>query len=312
MLNRRDNDKNTLLQPISDQQDWSTFKTDTALFEEDNHEHIVLPEIDYENPFSIYKLFLSDDIIDLMVLETNKYYEYSVAQPQSSVSSRKHKQEWKPTTRDEMLVFIGILLIMGIVRLPEMRLYWSKDPMYANERIKRAMKRERFFDFLQYWHFSDSEQVSSDNRLFKISTLLEMINRNFQEVVEPGKELTIDETMIPWRGRLQFRQYIPGKRHKYGVKIYKLCLVEGYTYKINIYSGKNPRPIKQSHPHSVVMELMDGLLQEGRILYTDNFYTSVPLAKELLQKQTFLCGTLRANRLFLPVVAKITQKRGIS
>ena len=67
--------------------------------------------------------------------------------------------------------------------------------------------------------------------------------------------------------------------------MYKLSLVEGYTYKINIYSGKSPRAIKQSHPHSVVMELMDGILHEGRILYADNYYASVPLAKELLQKK---------------------------
>ncbi|KAI4473384.1 hypothetical protein M0802_016147 [Mischocyttarus mexicanus] len=47
-----------------------------------------------------------------------------------------------------------------------------------------------------------------------------------------------------------------------------------------------------------------------RILYTDSYYTSVPLAKELLQKKTFLCGTLRANRSFLPEAAKVKQKKG--
>jgi len=86
------------------------------------------------------------------------------------------------------------------------------------------MARERFFALLQYWHFCDSDHVDSSDRLFKISNLLEMINTNFQKVVEPGKELTIDESMIPWRSRLLFRQYIPNKRHKFGVKVYKLCL----------------------------------------------------------------------------------------
>jgi len=129
-------------------------------------------EIDYENPFSIYKIFLSDDIIDQMVLETNKFYEHSEAQAPSSVSSRKHKQKWTPVTRDEMFKFLGILLIMGIVKLPEMRLYWSKDPMYDNERIKSSMARERFFALLQYWHFCDSDQVDFIDRLFKISNLL--------------------------------------------------------------------------------------------------------------------------------------------
>ena len=45
-------------------QDWSPVFPD-SVFTEYNEEHIVYPEIDYENPFSIYKLFLSDNIIDL-------------------------------------------------------------------------------------------------------------------------------------------------------------------------------------------------------------------------------------------------------
>ncbi|KAI4462364.1 piggybac transposable element-derived protein 4 [Holotrichia oblita] len=41
---------------------------------------------------------------------------------------------------------------------------------------------------------------------------------------------------------------------------------------------------------------MEGLLNEGRILYADNFYISVKLAEYLLQNGTYLCGTLRSNR----------------
>ena len=44
--------------------------------------------------------------------------------------------------------------------------------------------------------------------------------------------------MIPWRGRLSFCQYIPGKVHKYGVKLYKLCTVKGYTWNLKVYCGK--------------------------------------------------------------------------
>ncbi|KAI4473965.1 hypothetical protein M0804_015083, partial [Polistes exclamans] len=174
-------------------------------------------------------------------LETNKYYEKCALQAHSSVTIRKHKQQWKPITRDEMHIFIGILLIMGVFKVPKIRLYWSKDPMFSNERIKSAMSRERYFDILQYLHFSDGDQVCSYDRLFKISTLVEKINRNFKKVVKPGKELTTDESMIPWRGRLQFWQYIPNKRHKYGVKLYKLCLIEGYSYKIKLILANHIR-----------------------------------------------------------------------
>ena len=45
---------------------------------------------------------------------------------------------------------------------------------------------------------------------------------------------------------------------------------------------------------------MEKRLDCGHELYVDNFYTSVPLARELLKRKTLLCGTLRRNRKGLP------------
>ncbi|XP_072400595.1 uncharacterized protein [Diabrotica undecimpunctata] len=44
---------------------------------------------------------------------------------------------------------------------------------------------------------------------------------------------------------------------------------------------------------------MDSLLDTGRTLYADNFYSSVPLVQDLLER-TLYCGTLRTNRKGLP------------
>lgn len=47
------------------------------------------------------------------------------------------------------------------------------------------------------------------------------------------------------------------------------------------------------------------------LLYGDNFYSSLPLAEELLEKKTFYGGTLRGNRKKLPVdFIKKKQKKG--
>ena len=48
--------------------------------------------------------------------------------------------------------------------------------------------------------------------------LKKMINlaiAQFIQAANSGKDMKVDETMIPCRGRLPFRQYIPGKAHKY-------------------------------------------------------------------------------------------------
>jgi hypothetical protein len=140
--------------------------------------------------------------------------------------------------------------------------------------------------------------------------LLNIISKAIKETVIPGKEIVIDESMVPWRGRLLFCQYIPGKSHKYGVKLYKLCLPGGYTYSLEVYTGANPNFSSKGHAYNIVMLLIDGLLFSNRTLYTDNFYTSIPLAEDLLKNDTFLCGTVRTNKKFLPHEKNLKQKRG--
>lgn len=109
----------------------------------------------------------------------------------------------------------------------------------------------------------------------------------------------VDESMVPFRGRLLFRQYNKQKRHKYGIKLFKLCTLPGYTFKINIYAGKQNEEINVT-PQNVVKNLCQDLLNKGYSLYTDNWYTSVSLARELLKNETHLIGILRKNRRHFP------------
>lgn len=45
--------------------------------------------------------------------------------------------------------------------------------------------------------------------------------------------------MIPFRGRIVFKQYIKGKRHTFGIKLFKLCVQDGIIYNFKVYSGKD-------------------------------------------------------------------------
>ena len=289
-------------------EEWQEVRERTSVINEYWEEECLFENTDCNDPFALYKLFFTDYILEKVVEETNKYATQCINN--SSSSSRMHQQAWQSVTRDEMNTFIGILLIMGVVQLPEIRLYWSTNDMYANARIKNAMKRDRFLSILKFLHFSDNTTARTEDRLHKIRNIVETIVDTFKSSIKPGKNIVIDESMVPWRGRLGFRQYIPGKRHKYGVKLYKLCLPEGYTYNIEIYAGKNETIIEKSHSHDVVMRLLNGLLFEGRILFIDSYYTSVPMGEELLEKNTFMCGTVKINKKFLPPQAKQKQKRG--
>ncbi|XP_029347881.1 piggyBac transposable element-derived protein 4-like [Acyrthosiphon pisum] len=258
-------------------------------------------------PYDYFKLFLTDDILNCMVLETNRNAEQYLKSIRLSRSSRF--RSWQPIVLEDMTKFIGLLLWMGVVKYPNIADYWSKAERYENSVAPKIMSRNKFELILRFWHFADNETSDKSDRLYKIRNILDKINFNFEHLLTPGEIIAVDESMIPFRGRLKFRQYIPSKRHKYGVKLFKICDVNGFTYKIIIYEGKQSIS-GQSLGETIVLSLCEKYLEKGRTIVTDNFYTSVPLAKQLLNKKTHLVGTLRKNRRYLPkeVITKKIKK----
>lgn len=126
-----------------------------------------------------------------------------------------------------------------------------------------------------------------------------MLNENFQKCYDPGEIVCVDESLIPFRGRIIFKQYIKQKRHKYGIKIFKLCSAPGYTITFQIYCGKKT-DVEKTTPTNVVMSLCENIFDKGHTLCTDNWYTSIELAKKLIAKNTHLIGTMRSNRRGIP------------
>ncbi|XP_015189681.1 PREDICTED: piggyBac transposable element-derived protein 4-like [Polistes dominula] len=163
------------------------------------------------------------------------------------------------------------------------------------------MSRNRFEELLSNLHFANNETIVQNNRLGKVLPLVDILMVNYQKVFSPGKDIIVDETMVPWRGRLVFRQYIQTKSHKYGVKLFKLCSTKGYTWSLKIYSGRDTGgKRKVGIAESVCTELADKLLKEGRTLFVDNFYTSYELALKFLNSKTHVVGTIQRNKKNMP------------
>ena len=263
-------------------------------FEDCPHRHLVDAN-EVFSPMTFYNLFLDDDIITMMVTETNRYAARTAETKQVKAQSRM--RVWSDTNPTEMRQFCGLLLWMGLVRMPTIDCYWRKSSLYRNNIAANTMTRNRFQLMLANWHFADNEEAAGD-RTHKVNALMKALIAKFSDARNPAEDIVIDETMVAFRGRLYFRQYLPGKAHKYGVKIFKLCDKTGYTYNMTIYKGKNDRTF--SMPTEIVLNLSQPYLNNGRTLVTDNFYTSVELANKLLQSRTHLVGTVRSNRRSLP------------
>uniref|UniRef100_A0A8C5MUU7 PiggyBac transposable element-derived protein domain-containing protein n=1 Tax=Leptobrachium leishanense TaxID=445787 RepID=A0A8C5MUU7_9ANUR len=155
-------------------------------------------------------------------------------------------------------------------------------------------------------------------RLYKIRPLITHFAARFAEAYTPGRNICVDESLMKYNGRLGFKHYIPSKRSRYGVKVYKLCDSEsGYTQAFRVYEGKDSSldppgcPEHMGTSGKIVWDLLFPLMNKGYHLYVDNFYTSVPLFKLLYCFDTAACGTVRKNRVGFPAqLVRTRLKRG--
>ena len=75
-------------------------------------------------PIDIYSMMITHDVYDLIVEQTNLNAQQSLM-TQPVRSSRLKK--WKDTDKTEIKKFLAIVLYMGMVKLPTIYSYWSKD-----------------------------------------------------------------------------------------------------------------------------------------------------------------------------------------
>ncbi|CAN2388364.1 Transposase IS4, partial [Pristimantis euphronides] len=256
----------------------------------------------------VFQIFVSDDLIAHMVAQTNLYAEQFIRDnPTSSYANR-----WTPVDAVELRKFWGLTLYMGLVKKPTIRAYWSTDLLYHTSLFRVVMPRTRYEAIQKFIHYNDNSQCPSRDDpqfdcLYKIRPILEHFNAKFAQAYTPEKNISIDESLVHFRGRLKFRQYLPSKRARYGIKVYKLCeSTSGYTFKFRIYEGKDRRIEPPNCPPSlgisgkIVWDLVHPLLDQGYHLYLDNFYTSVPLFQCLASRSTVACGTARKCQRSLP------------
>ncbi|KAM3940653.1 LOW QUALITY PROTEIN: piggyBac transposable element-derived protein 4-like [Leptodactylus fuscus] len=260
--------------------------------------------------FDFFNFFFSEDLIELMVVQTNLFAEQYKTKNPGAFLSQPHR--WTPVTVNEMYIFWGLLLNMGLVKKPSLRDYWSTDILYYTPLYRTRMSRMRYEAILRFLRYADNEQCPprddpSFDRLYKLRPIVDHVSARFVQAYTPEKYISIDESLVHFKGRLKFRQYLPSKRARYGVKMYKLCeSASGYTYRFRIYQGKDTKIDPPECPSflrvsaKIVWDLLHPLLDQGYHLYLDNFYTSVALFNSLASRNTAVCGTVRKNQRGLP------------
>jgi hypothetical protein len=190
---------------------------------------------------------------------------------------------------------------MGLHKLSDLEDYW--DSTWGFPLVSNRFTRKRFLSIKKYLHLADNESLadqktSTPDHIGKIRPLLNLLVANFKKNYQAGCYLTADEDICKFKGRSKIKQYLKAKIFKWGYKIWKLCdATTAYVLDLNVYTGKRSQ---SSSPYSVVMGLMEGYLDKHHVVVMDNYFTSVPLFMDLLERSTYACGTVRLRRKYLP------------
>ncbi|KAG5883217.1 hypothetical protein JTB14_032873 [Gonioctena quinquepunctata] len=147
------------------------------------------------------------------------------------------------------------------------------------------MSRNRFLLIVQALHFAknakEGKQTPRD-RLWKIKPSIDLFNNKMNSVSYPGREFTLDESMVPWQRDLVFRHYIKNKKHEYDIKLYMVNTPEGFVDEFADGTGALDEKEGKDPASNSVLHLMSEKLGNSHPLYMDNFYNSYDLARQLL------------------------------
>ena len=110
---------------------------------------------------------------------------------------------------------------------------------------------------------------------------------------------SIDEQIIPFKGRSSLKQYNKNKPHKWGFKVFTRAGVSGMMYDFEVYTGKSMKlPGSLGISGNIVLWLLRNLEEHKDFkVYFDNWFTSVDLVKALKDSGFWAVGTIRQNRL---------------
>lgn len=88
----------------------------------------------------------------------------------------------KNTTLQEMKCFFELSLLMTRNKKLTLHEYWSTDKFLHSSIFSEVMTKDRYLWILQMIHFT-RQQGPADNRLYKISDLINMLRKSFCDIL---------------------------------------------------------------------------------------------------------------------------------
>lgn len=252
------------------------------------------------NIIDFVKTFLCEELIELIVIESNRYYQQIVQSKKSPYSRLRH---WRETNVNEMYTFLAVYMLMVRNQKVSVSEYWSTDRLLCSPIFHEIISKNRFDLLMSMLHFCNNERQPESDKLFKIANVSTIIRQKFKEAFLPFRNLRIGE-------RLSFRgQNCNPKRRCIKMRLFVLCDVKtGYVLDFVVQNTALKSKEEMELTNSVVITMMKPFLYRGHNLYIDNLYTSPALAHHLISMGTNVCGKVKESYKGLPRFRKVLQK----
>ena len=316
--------------PVTDSADWEEIKETVEFKIEEFSQRLVginHPLDSTAPPLAFLGLIFDDTFFQHLVDETNRYAHQCLGARVATVASvsgspdedapRPIDNSWTDTTLPEIKAYIGMNILMGLRGHSDLTDIWSSRPCLHDSYLSKVMTRDRFRALSNHFHIVDNTTVERDYKkpgydpMHKVRPMIDLFNTRAADVYKPTQHLSVDEAMIPFKGRHPSRQYMPKKPVKWGFKVWVCAEAgSGYALQLEVYEGKarSQERIDRRSKHGLGFDVVEHLTRQYQGYYhvvcIDRFFSSVTLAEHLLQQKTYVMSTVMMNRKGLPAAAK--------
>lgn len=157
------------------------------------------------HPFDYFSLFFTHDLFQTITTNTNRY-----ANIQRLHIVEEGTREWTDLLVEELYVFLGAIIYMGVHKEPQVPMYWNTDfnkgPLHP---IPNHIPLRRFDQIKRYCHISCPEYDKKkgyylpSNKIwwYKVEPLASSLQASFQQYYSPSSKVSIDELIVQCFGR---------------------------------------------------------------------------------------------------------------
>ena len=105
----------------------------------------------------------------------------------------------------DILLLIAWNLYMGANRLPSTRDYWKKSFLFIGTKISDVITRNKFELYQKFLHFAKNNTIDPNSPISKVKYVSSSLIYNYQKFYTLSRNVTIDEKMIKFTGRLKIK-----------------------------------------------------------------------------------------------------------